>query len=52
MLKQWSKKILSKWIDVYTILIQKMIAAGEDQSSKDKLEKELLETVVKMSENS
>jgi hypothetical protein len=48
MLKQWSKNVLQKWIDVYTLLIPKLMTITPD--SYDKLEKECIDTGLKMLE--
>lgn len=48
MLKQWSKKVLQKWMDVYTLLLPKMAA----DVGAAKLEKECVDMVLKMSEKS
>ena len=38
--------MLAQWIDVYTLLIPKLI--NEDEESLDKFEKECIDTAVKM----
>ena len=46
MLKQWSKGVLDKWIDVYTLVIKEL------SKKKCDLSKECIEIVLKMSDMS
>ncbi|CDW91821.1 serine threonine-protein phosphatase 4 regulatory subunit 4-like [Stylonychia lemnae] len=46
MMKQWSKSVLMKWIEVYAILLPRITC--EDQANADKFERDCLELVNKM----
>ncbi len=48
MLKQWSKNVLQRWIDVYSKLLPKLLI--DPESTYDKLEKECIDIVMKMSD--
>ena len=49
MLKQWSKQILTKWVDVYTQIIPKLIKHDSSQNL-ERVEKECIDMVMKMAD--